>query len=373
MPDYIYKHKNSPYWQYDFKLNGNRFSGSTKAKTKSVARKYVENIRNEAISGDQGRPQMTLGQGAQGYWEQHGQHQKSATWIDATLARLCEGLGSRRLMRSLTTAELGAYLARRRLTVGPATVNRDLTIARAVWRFAARRLRADVGEMPDWPALRQIEPAPRQRVLRAPERSRLLEALPEELGLMLAFALVTGARVSSVRKLSWTDVHPETITFQDVKGRRGGMVHILPRTAAINEILARVAGQHPRWVFTYRCRKSRGKRLAGERYPFSRDGWRKRWAQARTEAGLEDVVFHDSRRTAGAELLRATGNLRLVQQLLGHSDIAVTARVYTPLLVDDLAAGMAALPRSVPEKETAPPEGEAAKVMISNTKGSTRR
>lgn len=314
-----------------------------------------------------------MGQGAQGYWSQHGLHQKSAPWIEATLARVCEGLGSRRQLRHIGIEDIGRYLGQRRLSVGPATANRDLTILRAVYRFAVKRLRADVGEMPDWPALRQTEPAPRRRTLREPERVKLFGQLPVDLTPVLAFSILTGARITSVRELRWSDIDAGTITFRSVKSRRSGETHTLPRTAAIDDILQRLAGQHAQFVFTYQCRKSRGKRKAGERYPFSRDGWRKGWAKAVEAAGLADVVFHDSRRTAGAELLRATGNLRLVQRLLGHADIATTAKVYTPLLMDDLAAGMARLPRSVPEKETAPLEGEAAKVLTAQNKRTKRR
>lgn len=372
VPDYIYRHKHSPYWQYDFVLDGQRFSGSTKTEKKPVARRFVQRLRDDIIAGHQGRARLTVGQGSEGYWTQHGQHQRSAGWIDDGLARFNEAIGARRLMRSVGTSDIGNYLAQRRLKVGPATANRDLNIIRALWRFAARRLKADVGEMPDWPALRQVEPAPRKRTLRSPERDKLLGELPPDLALLLAFCLTTGARVSSARALTWSDVDPGTITFREVKSRRSGETHTL-RTRAIDAILARVRGQHKSFVFTYICRRSRGKRKAGERYPFSRDGWRKRWSAAREAAGLGDVVFHDSRRTAGVELLRATGNLRLVQQLLGHADIATTARIYTPLLVDDLAAGMAKVSRSIPEKETAPPEGEADKLFRSKRKGSKRR
>jgi site-specific recombinase XerD len=38
--------------------------------------------------------------------------------------------------------------------------------------------------------------------------------------------------------------------------------------------------------------------------------------------------------------LRATGNLRVVQGILGHSDIAITAKFYTDALVDDMRAAM---------------------------------
>jgi integrase len=41
-----------------------------------------------------------------------------------------------------------------------------------------------------------------------------------------------------------------------------------------------------------------------------------------------DIRNHDTRRTSGGRLLRATGNLKLVQKHLGHSDISVSAAHY---------------------------------------------
>jgi site-specific recombinase XerD len=40
--------------------------------------------------------------------------------------------------------------------------------------------------------------------------------------------------------------------------------------------------------------------------------------------------------------LRATGNLRIVQKILGHTDIAITAKFYTDATVDDMRSAMEA-------------------------------
>lgn len=60
-----------------------------------------------------------------------------------------------------------------------------------------------------------------------------------------------------------------------------------------------------------------------------------------SKAGVIDYRFHDNRHTAVTRLLRATGNLRLVQRLLGHSNIETTTK-YAHVTDGDLAAGMLA-------------------------------
>ena len=39
-----------------------------------------------------------------------------------------------------------------------------------------------------------------------------------------------------------------------------------------------------------------------------------------------DFRFHDIRHDVGTKLLRATGNLKLVQKALGHANLKTTAR-----------------------------------------------
>jgi len=51
--------------------------------------------------------------------------------------------------------------------------------------------------------------------------------------------------------------------------------------------------------------------------------------------------------------LRGTGNLKAVQKLLGHTDIAITAKFYTDANVEDLRAAMEAShkPRELTQSE----------------------
>jgi hypothetical protein len=53
--------------------------------------------------------------------------------------------------------------------------------------------------------------------------------------------------------------------------------------------------------------------------------------------------MHKARHTAGQRVLDATGNLKAVQKLLGHTSIQTTGDIYADWDVDQLAATMAAV------------------------------
>ena len=53
---------------------------------------------------------------------------------------------------------------------------------------------------------------------------------------------------------------------------------------------------------------------------------RKAWSKALNQAGIEDFVFHDLRHTVGTRLIENGADIRTVQDIFGHSTVAVTER-----------------------------------------------
>ena len=73
---------------------------------------------------------------------------------------------------------------------------------------------------------------------------------------------------------------------------------------------------------------------------------KKGFALAAERAGPEDVHPHDLRRAFGSWLVQAGVDIRRVSELMRHSDIRVTARVYAHLAPADLADAVAVLDRA---------------------------
>lgn len=348
----LYQPKRSPYWHYDFQVKGVRFHGSTGTADKAAAKLVEATERTKAAEGRTltKRRMLTLNEAFDRYFQEHARHTKTADDADYMLANLLNGLGADTLLSEVGNDVLTTHIARRRAHVSNASVNREIEKLRAVMNRAVDLWDLDIGKQPNWKRLRLIEPAGRTRELTGDEAPALIQALAHiQPGLIpvVEFCRLTGARLMSALRLTWSDVDYQaaTVTLRNVKSERDGQQHVLPLTPAVVAVLAPQRGDHPIYVFTYRCRKSRGKRRNGERYPFSKDGWRRDWAKALEAAAIDDLRFHDLRHDAGTKTLRACGNLAIVQRLLGHADIASTAR-YAHVNDRDVAAAIQAAAES---------------------------
>jgi integrase len=113
---------------------------------------------------------------------------------------------------------------------------------------------------------------------------------------------------------------------------KGGVPRIVPLTRQAYDILWRRRADHETHFFTFvaartrKCPKTGKLFVKGERYPITYYGLgsnKRKWAKAGVSARI-----HDLRHTAASRTLRSTGNLKLVQTLLGHADIKITAEFY---------------------------------------------
>lgn len=324
-----YKPKNSPFWHYDFQIGGVRFYGSTGTADRNAARKIEATKRTEAaLAGPIKRKQpMTLNAAAGRYYDEVSRGQSSVATTDYQLANLVAGLGRDSLLSAITDNEISAYVAQRRAEVGPASVNRETELLRRVFNRAATVWKVDVGEAPTWKELLLEEPDGRNPSLPSEKEAELLSHLPEDLRCVVRFAILTGMRLMNVLGLTWGQVNFEAgeINIQLKSKKPGGRQHVVPISAGVAGLLHEQQGKHQEYVFTYTCRRSRGGRRKGERYPFSATGWREDWGRALAAAGIEDFRFHDLRHVAGSRTARA-GGLPVTKELLGHKDIASTMR-----------------------------------------------
>lgn len=346
----VYRPKTSSKWHYDFRWKGHRFHGSTGQTTRRDAERFEADERRRVALGETAKPGITVDEVCQLWWQDKGERMKSAATLDYQLAALAAGIGKTRLLGSLTLRDFDRYVAKRRAGRKNATVNREVELARRVWKHAESRS-YDVAPIL-WGKLLLPEPTERVRELSSDEECKLFNALPEHLKPVVDFALLSGQRRSEVIGLRWADVDltgaRATVDAKSRDGRR----HTFPLTPRMVALIANQPKAGP-FVFTYVCKKTtarhKAKRVKGQRYPFSKQGWMREWRTALKAAGIEDFRFHDLRHTTGTRALRATGNLKAVGKLLGHSDVATTAR-YAHALENDVRDMMiAAESRNSPE------------------------
>jgi integrase len=349
----VYRPAKSRFWHYDFQFKGRRYHGSTGCAAKRDAERHEAEIRRQVALGIEVKPAITVDKACGAWFEGKGKHQRSHTTTIYQLATLAEGLGPNRWLHDLTLRDLDRYIARRRAQVYNASVNRETALMRRVCNWIAAR-GFDTPAL-EWREIRLKEKAPETRILTAEEEARLFRHLPASLAPIVEFALISGQRRAEIISLRWADV--DLFGGRATVATKGGQRHtfpLTPRLAAIIRAQPKVCAQ----VFTYQCerrapkRKDRPARIAGERYPFSRQGWERKWKKALAEAGIENFRFHDTRHTA----LTRLGSIEAAQRLANHSDIRTTRR-YFHTSEDDVRAKMAAAEsRNSPE----PQEGESA-------------
>jgi site-specific recombinase XerD len=342
-----YKPKNSSLFVYDFVMGGQRYSGSTGCKTKRDADRVEAKLRAEIAldSGARKKKPITLDEAAGLYEIRLRETGKWSQTADYIIAGLVESLGAGRYLSDITQQELSDHFARRGGTVSASSVNREIDVARPIWRRVMKT--HDIGEMPEWGALRYAIPEKDPRELYHDEEDELFDRLREDYRDFTRFALLSGWRLSEVRNLRWADVNlGQAIASTRIKG---GDTVKRPLTDDMIVLIANQAKAGP-FVFTYVCRKSRSRfvdkkgrlhpaRLAGERYPFTQWGWRKPWLAALKDAGIDSFRFHDLRHTRGTRILRATGNLAVAKEALKHKNIRTTLR-YAHAADEDIRRGL---------------------------------
>src|SRR5580765_1247981 len=356
----IWRDKKSPFYQYSFAIRGHRFRGSTKttnrreAETienaeKDKARETIKRASSAAVS-------LALDDIAAAYWDAIGQYHVASENTDCDVARIVEFFGPQTLLSDIGGTDLERLVSwrrghrvRRKDGNGPlvsnATVNRStIEVLRKLFTFAKRRdpgLRLE--REPHWRKFMLKESDERVRELHDDEADRLDAAMRADYEPYFSYLATTGVRRNEGILLRWDQVDWSTRQIR-MKGK-GGKDIIVSITDSVRDILWPLRGQHPEYVFTYVSHQTRDGRVRGQRYRLTVPGVAAYWHRLRKRAGVTDFRLHDFRHDVGTKLLRATGNLKLVQRALNHRDIKTTAR-YAHVLDSEVAAGLEAVAKS---------------------------
>jgi integrase len=183
----------------------------------------------------------------------------------------------------------------------------------------------------------------------AQARDLLEAARGERLEALYALAVTTGMRQGEILGLKWEDVDLEAGTLQvrrTLSTAMGGGVRFGPPKTARSRRKIRV----PQLALTA-LRRHRKAQLeqriklsglwedhdlvftTGVGTPISRaDLINRSFKPLLRQAGLPDIRFHDLRHTCATLLLSRGVHAKLVQELLGHSTIAVTLDTYSHVL-----------------------------------------
>lgn len=306
----LYRRPGTPFWQYDFAVNGVRFRGSTGETGKREAAKVEDYHKEAARKQGQRLKEWTVESLCAAYWDDHAQNRPSSATILGQLAALRRLLGKDRKVSAVTNAAVLDYRAKRRgeaveleRTIQPHSINREITILRAAMNHAAEVHSVAIPKLA-WEKLKTEEPPPRQRYLTFEQWGELLAAAHPSIKPILICAVTTGLRKANILTLDWSQVRLSARRIAlTVKGNKIHEVRIDPLLSAA------LAGDT----------KRKGKVFDGTNFE-------KRWRQALKDCGLVDFRFHDLRHTFASWARQSGADIADVKEALGHSDISMTMR-----------------------------------------------
>ena len=181
--------------------------------------------------------------------------------------------------------------------ISNASVNRELSLARRVWAYT-RKSGYDA-PYDGWSEHMLGEPKERVRELSAKEEAALMEVLDEDLAAVVEFAMLSAQRRTAVVTLLWSRVDfglmRATVRTKGT-GKSKDVDHTFPMTPGMAAIIRARPKVGP-FVFTYECERTspargdRTRRIKGERYPYSAEGWNRKWQAALVAAGIENFRF----------------------------------------------------------------------------------
>ena len=253
---------------------------------------------------------------------------KSFGSVLSHLKPLREHFGDWRALE-ITYRAIETYITKRRENgKANATINRELELLRRTLRLAHDRQL-----LPSIPKVRVLtENNTRQGFFERPDLEAVVAALPDYLRDFTRFAYLTGWRKGEITSLKWTDVDRDAgairLRPEAAKTGRG-------RTVMLEGDLAELVDR--RWKARL-VEKNGNVRVAA--LVFHRDGepvgdFRKAWDTACHTAGVPDKLFHDLRRTAARNMVRASVPERVAMAVTGHLTRSMFDR-YNIVSEDDL-------------------------------------
>ena len=219
----------------------------------------------------------------------------------------------------LTADRVERYVADR-LAAGkaPATVNRELQLLKQAFTLARRQGR--VTQVPLVPSLR--EDNAREGFFEADEFERVVRHLPEPVDDIARFAYFTGWRKGEILLLRWQSVDRRAREVR-LRTSKSGHGRMLPLDGALWELIAR------RWA-ARRYVATDGVTALSE-YVFHRRGrplvdFKRAWASACAKAETPTKLFHDLRRTAVRNMIRAGVPQSVAMAISGHRTVSMFLR-----------------------------------------------
>lgn len=311
----------SPFYYYEFQIEGRTFKGSTRARTEreaiAVERERRQDAEQQLALERLDPARTTVGDVFGRYWKAYGHKLKDPS-VKVHMVEMEKFFGADRMFCEIAnadvTAMLEAYAAqterknRGGITTrfgrpSDSTVNRRLAAFRRIYNVAT-----DLWDLPTQRIKFKLhtrrEPPVRVRHIPLEQGKEVLRHLPPHINLMVAWSLTTGCRLNETRSLRRDRINYDTMQAEVFK--KGGGTRFVALNADAVAILQLT---DPNRVLV-----------------FDDTNRRKHWEHALQASGIQDFRWHDLRHTFATWLGQRGAGIHVIQQALGHSKIETTMR-----------------------------------------------
>lgn len=317
------KRKGSSFWWYDFTVNDHRFRGSTQTNDLALAKSIEAKLRTDAVMAVhfKRREEISLDAAMGKFWLEHAQHLKSGrTAIKSHCRHILDHFGGTLPLSSIDGVGVSELRSVLRERVSDSTVNRVFATLRKLLNKAGEEWEYAVPDIKVGKYMLE-EPESRTRWLRRDEADRLISCAADHLKDPIRFALLTGVRLSNIVGLCWEHIRfdENEIEFKVKSSLPGGKLLVLPMSGELRQLLLTCGPREDGYVFLRNFNSP-------DRPPEPIKKFRRSFKTACERAGIKDFRFHDLRHTAATWMVQNGVALDLVQEILGHSDIATTKK-----------------------------------------------
>lgn len=321
----IYKRGNIWHAYISVVANGQRIiiRESTGTVSRDTANAWCTQRINKIINSPANTHEITLDTAAAKWWAEYGRNLASANSLSYLIKNILHYFNPDLPLSQISKLDISNFISKfQERGRTPATINRYLCCLSSICTRARENWDCNI---PSFKILsfRLKEPRENIRFFRdMAEIQQLVDAAAEHLRPVIWCALYTGLRRGRILGLRWDQIDWDNRQIVYV-GKDGA-----PNSVPLVEPLADILRKLPRtceFVFTRRGKPVRDIKSA--------------WAAAFARAGIPYRNFHALRHTTATWLLRQSGNLKVVQSVLGHRTLSVTTK-YAHLVNDDSAQAM---------------------------------
>ncbi len=220
---------------------------------------------------------------------------------------------------NVTTADVERYVAERlKLAKARATINRETGALKQALNLARKQAR--LARVPYIPMLR--EDNARQGFFEHADFERFVANLPDPINDIARFGYLSGWRRGEIVPLKWDAVDRQAREVR-LRTSKNGQGRVLPLDGAILELIER------RWTARTIEKKDGTTKLS--EFVFHRNGepvvdFRQPWKEASRKAQIQGRLFHDLRRTAVRNMVRAGVPQSVAMSISGHKTISMFLR-----------------------------------------------